>query len=65
MKIINFEKAKVRRHSKEKAKYLPEADNGVLELERQYREYAEYCNRWYDEHVARQDKDGSWIYKDS
>ncbi len=65
MKIINFGKAKARKHSKEKARHLPGTDNGVLELERQYREYAEYCNRWYAGHVVGQDKDRGWIYKDS
>ena len=65
MKIVSFEKAKARKHSQEKAGHLPEPDSGVLELERQYREYAEYCNRWYDEHVVGQDENGGWIYKDS
>ncbi len=64
MKIISFEKAKARKRSQGKARHLPETDNSVLELERQYREYAEYCNRWYDEHVIGQDENGGWIYKD-
>ncbi|MFG6343440.1 MAG: hypothetical protein K1W35_06590 [Lachnospiraceae bacterium] len=71
MQIINFQEtkarkqAKAKKQSKEKAtKYLPGINDGVLELQRQYREYAEFCNRWYDEHVIGQDKDGSWIYKD-
>lgn len=65
MKIINFEEAKARKLSKDKTtKHLPEVDEGILELQRQYREYAQFCNRWYDEHVIGQDKDGSWIYKD-
>lgn len=65
MEIINFEKAKARKQSKEKvAKYLPEIDDGVLELQRQYRELAQFYNRWYDEHVIGQDENGRWIYKD-
>lgn len=56
MKIINFEEAKARKFSKDKtAKHLPKVDEGVLELQRQYREYAQFCNHWYDEHVAGQD----------
>ena len=56
MKIINFEEAKARKFSKDKtAKHLPKVDEGVLELQRQYREYARFCNHWYDEHVAGQD----------
>ena len=57
MEIINFEDAKIRKQSKVRNK-------DILELQRQYREYAEFCNQWYDEHVIGQDKDGSWIYKD-
>ena len=65
MEIINFEKAKARKQSKEKvAKHLPEIDDGVLELQRQYRELAQFYNRWYDEHVIGQDENGGWIYKD-
>ena len=65
MEIINFEKAKARKQSKEKAaKHLPEIDDGVLELQRQYRELAQFCNCWYDEHVIGQDENGGWIYKD-
>ncbi|MFG6320146.1 MAG: hypothetical protein K1W41_00950 [Lachnospiraceae bacterium] len=55
-------KVKMAKYSSEK--HSPATDNGVSELQRQYREYAEFCNRWYDEHVIGQDKDGSWIYKD-
>ena len=77
MEIINFEKAKAKRQEKQKkqsrAKRQPKAkvtknqsdlDKGVQELQRQYREYAQFCNKWYDEHVIGQDKDGSWIFKD-
>ena len=64
MEIINFEKARARKYSKKMAeKHLPEIDNGVLELQRQYREYAQFCNQWYDEHVVGQDENGRWIYK--
>ena len=42
----------------------PETNNGVSELQRQYRELAQFYNQWYDEHVIGQDKDGRWIYKD-
>lgn len=42
----------------------PETNNGVSELQRQYRELAQFYNQWYDEHVIGQDKDGSWIFKD-
>lgn len=65
MKVIDFEEAKARKYSKEKAaKNLPEIDNGVLELQKQYQEYAQFCNRWYDEHVVGQDESGRWVYKD-
>jgi len=65
MEIINFEEAKARRHSKEKAtKHLLEVDDGGLELQRQYRELAQFYNQWYDEHVIGQDENGGWIYKD-
>ncbi len=65
MKIINFEEAKARKNSKEKAeKHLSEADNGDLELQKQYRELAQFYNRWYDEHVVGQDENGRWVYKD-
>lgn len=65
MKIINFEKAKERIQQKEKGtEDLPGSDKDILELQKQYQEYAEYCNRWYDEHVLGQDKNGNWIYKD-
>lgn len=68
MKIISFEKAKARRLSKDKTPVnVPDADNEDLEIQemrRQYREYAQFCNRWYDEHVVGQDENGGWIYKD-
>ncbi len=65
MKIINFEEAKARKRSKEKTvQHMPKVDDGVLELQKQYREYAQFCNRWYDEHVVGQDENGRWIYKD-
>lgn len=65
MKVIDFEEAKARRHSKEKAvNRLPETDNGVLELQKQYRELAQFYNQWYDEHVVGQGENGRWIYKD-
>lgn len=77
MNIISFEDAKerkqskVRRQSKSRkqpkekvTKYLPETDDRVSELQRQYREYAQFCNQWYYDHVIGQDKDGRWIYKD-
>ncbi len=65
MKIINFEEAKAKRRSKDKAvKHLPEVNDGDLELRKQYQEYAQFCNRWYDEHVVGQDENGMWIYKD-
>ena len=64
MKIINFEKAKIRKTLKEKAvKHLPEVDDSELELKRQYREGAQFYNQWYDEHVVGQDENGGWIYK--
>ena len=64
MKIIDFGKAKARKKSKEKVtKHLPEISNDVLELQKQYQEYAQFCNRWYDEHVVGQDENGGWIYK--
>lgn len=53
VKIINFEEAKARKRSREKtAKHFPDTDSGTLELEQQYREYAQFCNQWYDEHVV-------------
>lgn len=58
MKVIDFEKASARMREKEKAaRHLPGTGNGVLELQRQYQEYAQFCNRWYDEYVVGQDKD--------
>lgn len=65
MEIIDFEKAKARRRPREKVtKHLPEISDGVLELQKQYREYAQFCNRWYEEHVIGQDENGRWVYKD-
>lgn len=62
MKIINFEEAKERKHTKERiAKHLSEVSDS--EWERQYREMAQFYNRWYDEHVVGQDENGGWIYK--
>jgi hypothetical protein len=64
MKIINFEKAKARKQSKHKnVKHLPETDNSVLELQRQYQEIVQFYEHWYDEHVVGQDENGAWIYK--
>lgn len=63
MKIINFEKAS--KHLKEKnTRYLPEIDDGILELQRQYQKLAQFYNHWYDKHVVGQDEDGRWVYKD-
>ena len=68
MKIINFEKAKARKLSKgQNSLHLPDTDNEDLEIQemrRQYREYAQFCNRWCDEHVIGQDENGGWIYKE-
>ena len=77
MDIISFEEAKarkqskVRRQSKSKiqlkqkvTKHLSETDDCISELQRQYQEYAQFCNQWYADHVIGQDKDGRWIYKD-
>lgn len=65
MKIISFKAAKARRQSRKKeAKHFPETDNGVLELQRQYRENVQFYEQWYDEHVSGQDKNGRWTYKD-
>lgn len=64
MKIINFEEAKARKHLRGKqADHLSGISDGELELERQYRETAQFYNRWYDEHVVGQDENGGWIYK--
>lgn len=64
MRIINFEEAKARKHSKEKcARNFLKPDNGDLELKQQYRELAQFYERWYDEHVVGQDENGGWIYK--
>lgn len=60
--------SKARKQSKVRkqkvAKPSPEIDNGISELQRHYRELAQFYNQWYDEHVIGQDKDGRWIYKD-
>ncbi len=65
MKVIDFEEAKARKYLKEKAaKHLLEVDDGELELQRQYRELAQFYNQWYDKHVVGQDENGRWIYKD-
>jgi len=64
MEIISFKEVKERKQSKGKdAKHLSEADDRVSELQRQYQEYAQFCNQWYEDHVIGQDKDGRWIYK--
>ncbi len=64
MKIINFEEAKARKRTEgNAAQHMPDADDSVLELERQYWELAQFYNRWYDEHVVGQDENGGWIYK--
>ncbi len=58
MKIINFEEAKAK-HSKEKEeRHLPGADNGDLDLQKQYQKLAQFYNSWYDEHVVGQDENG-------
>ena len=77
MNIINFEEvkarkqSKVRRQSKSKiqlkqkvTKHLSETDDCISELQRQYQEYAQFCNQWYADHVIGQDRDERWIYKD-
>lgn len=65
MEIISFDDAKARRQSKGKVtEHLPEADKEIQELQREYRELAQFCNQWYDEHVVGQDETGGWIYKD-
>ena len=65
MKIIDFEKAKAGKYQKKNVlKTQNEIDAELEEMKRQYREYAQFCNQWYDEHVVGQDKDGRWIYKD-
>lgn len=64
MRIINFEEAKARKRSKEKsAKNFQNVDNADLELQRQYRELAQFYEHWYDEHVVGQDENGRWLYK--
>ena len=77
MEIINFEDSKARKQSKTRkwpntknqfkqkiTKESSKTDDRVSELQRQYREYAQFCNQWYYDHVIGQDKDGRWIYKD-
>lgn len=65
VEIISFEDAKARRQSKGKVtEHLSEADKEIQEMQRQYRELAQFYNRWYDEHVVGQDENGRWIYKD-
>ena len=77
MEIINFEDAKARKQSKTRkrskvktqskqhvTKHLPETDDRISELQRQYQNYAHFYNQWYYDHVIGQDKDGRWIYKD-
>lgn len=77
MEIINFEDSKARKQSKTRkwsntknqfkqkiTKESSKTDDRVSELQRQYREYAQFCNHWYYDHVIGQDKDGRWIYKD-
>ena len=64
MNIINFEKAKTRKRLEEKpVTHLSEVSNGELELQKQYRENAQFYNRWYSEHVVGQDENGGWVYK--
>ena len=55
-------KVKTVRYSSEKS--LSDTNDSVSELQRQYRELAQFYNQWYDDHVIGQDKDGRWIYKD-
>lgn len=65
MKIINFEEAKARKQAEKRLeKHFTEVSDGESELERQYREMAQFYNRWYDKHVVGQDENGGWIYKD-
>lgn len=80
MEVINFEDAKARKQSKVRrqsksrnqskvrkqtiTKHSPATDDRIAEMQRQYREYAQFCNQWYEDHVIGQDKDGRWIYKD-
>lgn len=64
MKIIDFEKAKARKRSKDKIiKSLLDGDNDESELQEQYRELAQFYEHWYDEHVVGQDENGRWLYK--
>lgn len=65
MKMINFEKARTRKHLKEKStRHMPEIDAVIPELQRQYQKHAQFYNRWYAKHVVGQDEDGRWVYKD-
>ena len=77
MEIISFEDAKARKQSKIRRqsksrkqskqkviKHLPETNDRVSELQRQYQNNAQFYNQWYYDHVIGQDKDGRWIYKD-
>ena len=67
MKIIEFEEAKAKIHSKEKSTkhfMTPEVGDDALELKKQYQELAQFYNHWYDNHVVGQDENGRWIYKD-
>ncbi len=71
MEIINFEESKARKHAKSKSQsrqkitgHLSETNNGVSELQRQYREMVQFYEQWYDEHVLGQDENGGWIYRD-
>ncbi len=64
MGIISFKEAKARRQPERDAqRHLPEVDNGVLELQKQYQELVRFYERWYDEHVVGQDESGAWVYK--
>lgn len=64
MKIIDFEKAKARKYSKDKIiKSFSDGDNDESELQKQYRELAQFYEHWYDEHVVGQDENGRWLYK--
>ena len=58
MEIINFEEVKAGKQSKARnqsgqkiTEHLPETVNGVLEIQRQYREMVQFFEQWYDEHV--------------
>lgn len=62
MKIIDFEGAKAKKYSKN-VNNSPYADNGELEIEKQYPELVKFYEDWYDKHVVGQDETGRWIYK--